>query len=170
MAEVILLRGRPGVGKTTVSNSLQARLHVPIIRKDDIYDAVAGYNDSHELRNRMSYDILYNMLETNRLLHGRVILDFPFNRAEDMRRFDERVREQGLSLRPILCVCSDERIWAERFEARKLAPRPNQLITDFEELKRHYGDLSIDPIEGELIVDTVENIGAILERILDYLN
>lgn len=46
MAEVILLRGRPGVGKTTVSNGLQARLHIPIIRKDDIYDAVAGYNDS----------------------------------------------------------------------------------------------------------------------------
>jgi broad-specificity NMP kinase len=80
VAEVILLRGRPGVGKTTISNRLSSELNVPIIRKDDFYDVIANYNEDHEQRNKVAYGILFRLLQTNANTNMRYILDFPFNK------------------------------------------------------------------------------------------
>lgn len=169
MGEIILFRGRPGVGKTAVSDALSAHHNIPIIRKDDFYDVIAVFNPDHGQRNRMSYDILYRILDTNLRIQTRFILDFPFNRKEDMGRFKTWLEERGFKLKSILLVCSDEAIWAERFNKRQSNPMPNQLITDFQELKRHYGDLSIEPMSGELVVDTVASLDSILLRITAYL-
>ncbi|CAG7599863.1 hypothetical protein PAESOLCIP111_00346 [Paenibacillus solanacearum] len=169
MGEVILLRGRPGVGKTVISNRLGSRLHAPVIRKDDFYDVIAGYNDNHEQRNKVSYGILFRLLDTNAQAPSRFILDFPFNNNEEMNRFAEWLSTRNYCLKSILCNCSDEGIWAERFHERKANPLPNQLITDFAKLKSHYGDLSIRPLKGELVVDTVEPLDTIVEYIMAYL-
>lgn len=169
MAELILFRGRPGVGKTTISDLLSAKLNIPIIRKDDFYDIIAEYNPDHEQRNRMSYGILYQLLETNSRVDQSLVLDFPFNKQEDMDRFKNWLQERGYMLKSILCVCSNEAIWAERFNQRQLNPLPNQLITDFQKLKQHYGDLRIEPMPDELVVDTVEPLETILERITSYI-
>lgn len=166
MTTVILFRGRPGVGKTAVSNRLSERLRCPVIRKDDIYDVLAGTVDGHDSRNRLSYGILYKMLESNASNRSSVILDFPFNREDEMKAFRMWLRDKGIALVSVLCTCSDEKLWASRFEVRKDNPLPNQLITDFEQLKRHYGgDLTIAPIEGELVVDTVEHLERIVEKV-----
>ena len=47
MNKVILFRGKAGVGKTTLSNESSKRLNIPVLRKDDIYDAVASYIEEH---------------------------------------------------------------------------------------------------------------------------
>jgi adenylate kinase family enzyme len=170
VAEVILLRGRPGVGKTTISDRLSAELNIPIFRKDDMYDIIAGYNDDHNQRNRMCYAILRQMLRTNAVVQGRLLLDFPFNGEQDMRRFAGWLEEQRIRLIPVLCICSNESLWAERFNRRKLDPAPNQLITDFDELKGYVKDLTITPYKDELIVDAVQPLDTIIRQILAYLN
>lgn len=38
---VILFRGRAGVGKTTLSSALGKRLQIMVIHEDDIFDKVA---------------------------------------------------------------------------------------------------------------------------------
>lgn len=109
MPEVILFRGRPGVGKTTLSDRLSARLNLPILRKDDLYDEIARFNEVHEQRNQISYGILFKMLETNSVMNGRFIVDFPFNREEELRKFALWLAEHHYGLKSILCVCSHER-------------------------------------------------------------
>ncbi|MDF2658937.1 MAG: hypothetical protein K0Q94_1728 [Paenibacillus sp.] len=171
MTTVILFRGRPGVGKTSVSNRLSERLRYPIIRKDDIYDVLAGTVDGHDNRNRLCYGILYQMLDTNASNGSSVILDFPFNRKEDMSALRQWLDSKRIVFKSVLCVCSDETIWAKRFEERKENPLPNQLITDFEQLKRHYGgDLTIVPVDGELVVDTIEPLERIVEKVMEYIS
>lgn len=169
MPQIILVRGRPGVGKTAISDRLSKLLSATIIRKDDYYDMVAAYVESHESRNKISYAMLFQFLETNRYVKGQWILDFPFNREEDMIRFRDWLFSRGYALFSVLCVCSDENVWAERFNRRKLNPLPNQLITDFAELKAHYGDLSIAPIENEWIVDTVKPLDSIVDNIVSFV-
>jgi hypothetical protein len=97
-------------------------------------------------------------------------LDFPFNKEEDMSNFTNWLTAHNYSLKSILCTCSDEKIWAKRFNVRKLNPLPNQLITDFDELKDYYNDLSIEPFKDELIIDTIEPLDAIIQKALAYLN
>ncbi|WP_164545610.1 AAA family ATPase [Paenibacillus albus] len=169
MGEIILLRGRPGVGKTTISNLLMVELNIPVIRKDDFYDVIAEYYENHELRNKVSYGILFRMLQTNAGSNKRFILDFPFNQEEEMRNFEQWVLNQNYILKSIRCICSDKKIWANRFNIRKLNPLPNQLITDFDELCHYYKDLSMKPMDGELVIDTVDSLDANVHRILAYL-
>ncbi|CAG7615565.1 AAA family ATPase [Paenibacillus allorhizosphaerae] len=169
MGEVILLRGRPGVGKTTISDRLGPMLNVPIIRKDDFYDVISDYNDNHEQRNKVSYGILFRLLQTNASTNMRYILDFPFNKEEEMNHFKLWLESRDYGLKSILCTCSDEKIWAERFNKRKSNPLPNQLITDFDELKSYYKVLSIQPMDGELVIDTVESMDSIMDQIKVYL-
>jgi len=169
MAEVVLFRGRPGVGKTTLSNRLSSQLNIPIIRKDDFYDTIAFYNDHHEQRNKISYGILFRLLQTNASIDTRTILDFPFNKEEEMANFVNWLKSRNYRLTSVLCTCSDEQIWAERFHHRKQDPLPNQLITDFDELKRYYTDLSIPPFDGELVVDTIEPVDSIVDKIIAHM-
>jgi hypothetical protein len=88
-------------------------------------------------------------------------LTSPSIRKEDMERFKTWLEERGFKLKSILLVCLDEAIWAERFNKRQSNPLPNQLITDFQELKRHYGDLNLEPLSGELVVDTAASLDSI---------
>jgi len=169
LGEIILFRGRPGVGKTTISDRLSYELKVPVIRKDDYYDVIANYNENHEQRNKVSYGILFRLLQTNAGTNMRYILDFPFNREEEMSKFAQWLVNRNYVLRSILCICSDEKMWADRFNVRKLNPLPNQLITDFYELKNYYKDLNIKPIDGELVIDTVESVDSIVDKVLTYL-
>ncbi|SFL00193.1 AAA domain-containing protein [Paenibacillus sp. 1_12] len=170
MSDIILFRGRPGVGKTTISDLLSSQLNIPIIRKDDFYDVVASYNDIHDQRNKVSYGILFRILESNKKMNGRFILDFPFNQEEDVTRFSDWLKEHNYFLKSILCICSNEKIWADRFNKRKVNPMPNQLITDFIELKQYYKDLSIKPLEGELVVDTTDELDSIISNVTKYIN
>jgi hypothetical protein len=66
-------------------------------------------------------------------------------------------------------ICSDREVWKERFNKRSENPAPNQLTTDLDELERHYGDLNLKPLEGEIVVDTVESAESILKQLATHI-
>ncbi len=158
MVKVIVFRGKAGVGKTTISTAVAQKLNIPIIRKDDIYDSIARHVESHELRNAACYDILYRIVETNLLCGLNVVVDAGFHRLEDILQFKTWIQNINATFVSLLCICSDENIWAERIKKRSVNPKPNNLITDFNNLKLHYGDLEAEALINEKILDTVERI------------
>lgn len=164
MEKVIVFRGKAGVGKTTISNEVGKKLNMPIIRKDDIYDSIASYVNNHENRNKACYATLYKILESNILNGLDVIVDAGFHCLDQILHFKTWVLNKNAIFVPLLCICSDEDIWAERFNKRSLNPRPNNLITDFEELKLHYKDLRTEPLKNEIILDTIYNIDILVEN------
>ncbi|MBZ9685874.1 ATP-binding protein [Clostridium estertheticum] len=166
MGKVIVFRGKAGVGKTTISNEIGRILNIPIIRKDDIYDSIANYIDNHELRNKACYNTLYKIVETNILNNLDVIVDAGFHYLEQALQFKTWVLNKNAIFVPLLCICSDEKIWAERFDMRRHNPQPNNLITDFRELKLHYKDLKTDSLKNEKILDTIYSIDSLVESAL----
>lgn len=138
---------------------------MPVLRKDDIYDAAATYVEDHGIRNKISYDSLFKMLESNISSETSLILDYPFQRDEEVLNLQRWCKERNLQLVSVLVVCSDREIWKSRFNVRSQNPTPNQLITDLDELERHYGDLILKPLEDEIVIDTVESIEIILKQL-----
>lgn len=167
--KIILFRGRPGTGKTTLSNAFAKMCHFPIFRKDDIYDSLYLHLDEHDKRSKLSYEILYKILETNLNNNSTFILDFPFQNSADYSIIEKWTTERNINFKSILVTCSDEKLWAERFNIRAENPAPNQLITNFDELKEHYVTLQIDPEQGELVVDTVESVESNILRVVEFI-
>ena len=164
MAKVIVFRGKAGVGKTTISNAVAQKLRIPVIRKDDVYDPFAAYVESHEIKNRACYDVLYRIVETNLSNGLNVIVDAGFHSMEDIMRFRNWTISKDAIFISFLCICSDEDIWAERFNRRSQDPKPNNLITDFNDLKLHYGDLKTDALADETILDSIDNIDTLVDK------
>lgn len=168
MAKVIVFRGKAGVEKTTISTVVSKKMNIPIIRKDDIYDSIAGYVEDHELRNSICYEVLLKIVETNLFSGLDVIVDAGFHRLEDILQFKDQIQIENTKVVSLLCICSDENIWAARVNERRLNPRPNNLITDFKKLRLHYKSLKTDALEGEKVLDTVDSLNNLVtEAILE---
>lgn len=168
--KVILIRGKAGVGKSYISNLLAKKLNVAIIRKDDIYDTVANYVDDHEVRNKICYDIMHKMIESNIESDADIIVDAPFHYLNQVERFDNWISDKKGKLISFCCNCSDEELWSKRFNLRKENPKPNNQITDFNELKRHYSDMRTIPMAGEVELDTKHDIDKLLMMVHEKIN
>lgn len=166
---IILFRGRPGVGKSTVSNTLAKDRKLPILRKDDIYDSAATYIEDHTIRNKISYDSLFKILESNTYSGTSLILDYPFQRDEEVINLEMWCKSHDLHLISVLVICSDREIWKQRFNKRSKNPTPNQLITNLDELEQHYGDLNLKPLENEIVVDTTKSVQTILKQLITHI-
>lgn len=168
--QLILFRGRPGTGKTTMSNLLSRKINIPVLRKDDIYDSIISLSNSHDQRNQITFNILYTILQSNMHSRCNLILDCPFQFDEDIKLLRAWSKNHQVHLKTILVVCSDESMWAERFKERAKNPAPNQLITDFDGFKARYNKMQLKPDEGELLIDTINPPDQNLMAIVDFVN
>jgi tRNA uridine 5-carbamoylmethylation protein Kti12 len=171
MSKIILLRGKAGVGKTFISNELGKRLNIPIIRKDDIFDTVFNYISDNVLINNMCYEMIFKIVQTNLRINADIIIDCPFHFNNQLLDLKKRIENDKGVFKPILCICSNETVWAERFNLRKANPSPNNIITEFKEMKQHYINKGIEsiPIEGELILDSINDIDELMKQTITYL-
>jgi predicted kinase len=166
--KIILFRGRPGTGKTTLSSAFAKHTNFPILRKDDVYDSVVGFVNEHDIRNKISHRVLYNILESNLKNNCIFVLDYAFQYPGDLQIIRKWCDERGVVLKSILVTCSDEKLWAERLKMRADNPAPNQLLTDFESFKKLYGTMQLYPETGELFVDTVNQTEKVLEQVIRF--
>lgn len=167
---IILFRGRPGTGKTVLSDAVATQTDLPVLRKDDFYDAAAEFVAEHDVRNRMSYRALYKVLESNSNNQSTLILDYPFQHPGDLGLIGRWSAENGARLKSVLVTCSDERLWAQRLEERAINPAPNQLITNFQSFQKFYGTMQLTPEVGELLVDNVGSIEDVLPQIIRFIS
>ncbi|TLS52414.1 ATP-binding protein [Paenibacillus antri] len=169
MSKIILFRGMSGTGKTTLSNILGKRIHVPVLHKDDIYDAVAESVPGHEIRNKICFDFLFRFLQTVIDSSAVIILDFGLNHVDDVRNLRSWIEERGGTLLSFYCICSDESIWSERISDRCANPLPNQRITDLSDLKEHYKKVNTEKLEGEIVLDTIKEPESLIDQVESFL-
>lgn len=167
--KIVLFRGRPGAGKTAAAKALSERLHLPVLCKDDIYDKLAEWITTYEARSKATHEILYAILTTNSSADCTFILDFPYQRESDLQKLSDFCAQYSVNFKPVLVTCSDELLWAARIKQRSENPAPNQIITDFEEFKRYYGTMHIEPRPGELLIDSSRPLQDNIEAVIRYI-
>lgn len=168
MGTVYIFRGIAGTGKSTLSNMLARHLSIPVIRKDDIVDALKSTPDidSSAINNALCYNILRGIAQTNLDLGADFILDIALGDRQNAKHFIDRLDLKENRAGCFLVVCSDENEFKRRHLARISNPLPHQVFTSYEHVLEHYKNADGAPLPGEYVIDTAaapkESFGEVL--------
>lgn len=166
MSKIYLFRGKAATGKSTIANRLSKELHIPVFRKDDIYDSLSKYQLDHSLKNNVSYDILIKIIQTNIDLGCDFIIDIALPHNPFIAEFLSQINFRDSKLQQFLCVCSDKEIWENRINERVKNPLPNQIFANAYEAANHYSKFEISLLDNENLIDSADNIEIIINQII----
>lgn len=169
--QVILFRGKAGVGKTTIATALAAKLGHVLVSRDTIFDPMRETGVPAGLADQATWAIIRNIIRQNAMQDTTLILDLSLN---DLAYFEQFRSYLDAFNPPItLCsfhlYCSDKQSWRNRIEARAAAPKPNQTITDFDQLLAHYAGIKDVPASGETMIDTAAPLENCVDKIMERL-
>src|SRR5215831_1073115 len=114
---LIALKGPAGCGKSTLGRALSEYLGWPLIDKDDVKDILDGHTPE---AGPLAYDILFNITRRQLLQGLNVICDSPLVSNRSYQRARNFAAETSASLAIVECRCSDEWIWSQRIDSRKV--------------------------------------------------
>ncbi|MCL2158022.1 MAG: ATP-binding protein [Oscillospiraceae bacterium] len=168
MGNIYIFRGKAATGKTTLSNMLARKLFIPVLCKDDVVDALkmTETTDKNLVNNRVCYNILYKIIQTNLDLGVDIILDIALGDRQSFKTFSERLDYKSNKVINFFVTCSDENEWRKRHEERIKNPKPHQVFQSFEHVVEHYKNADFAPFEYEHIIDTTDTIEHSFEEIL----
>ena len=160
MGTVYIFRGKAATGKTTLSDMLARELSIPIIRKDDVVDALKMTQKTNKdlVSNEVCYNILHKIIQTNLDLGIDLILDIALGDRNNAKFFFDRLDFKDYKIVSFFLVCSDENEWRRRHEERIKNPLPNQVFKSFEHVVEHYRNADFNPFEHEHVIDTANII------------
>lgn len=171
MGNIYIFRGKAATGKTTLSHMLAKELLTPIICKDDVIDALKMTESTEGgVNNRVCYNILHKIIQTNLYLGVDLILDIALGDRAHFKTFSDRLDFKGSQIISFFVTCSDENEWRRRHEERIANPKPNQSFKSFEHVVEHYKKADFTPFDHEFVIDTICSAEASLSEILEIIN
>ena len=171
MGNVYLFRGLAATGKTTLSDMLAKKLSIPVIRKDDIVDALKSTADIEDwmITNSICYNILHKIIQTNLDLGADLIVDVGLGNKPNSKIFYDRFDFSNNKVVKFVVICSDESEWKRRHEERIKNPSPNQMFISFEHVKEHYKNADVTPFDDEHVIDTANTLEECFKIIINNL-
>lgn len=166
---LILLKGHPATGKSTLARALARRLHWPLIDKDDVKDFIAELPGG----NGLAYEVAWRVVSTQLSLGISVIVDTPLSYPMSYQKGRELVQEYGATLRVVETLL-DEEVWRQRLESRDLPPQSNHKIhswASMQALLDRYDNCWRYPIDPahHLRVDTAVDAERLVDIVLEEL-
>ena len=167
---LIVMRGLPGCGKSTLSRALSKHLNWPLIDKDDVRDMLG---DEIPGIGGLAYEIMFNVARRQLLQGLNVICDSPLVARVSYDRAKAIANETQAYLAVIECACSDESLWRSRITERKTQGLPTHHQTDwdsFQEYRRFYlSQANYALLRPHLVVDTAKPLHDCFAEILAWL-
>jgi hypothetical protein len=69
--------------------------------------------DTHQQRNKICYDLIYQFIDTNLKVKADVIVDCPYRDHNDLDKFSGFVTNRDGILKSVLCACNNEKLWQQ---------------------------------------------------------
>ncbi len=168
---LIVFKGMPGSGKSSLARAFSRDQGWPLIDKDDIKDIIDGKADD---AGRLAYDAMFNIARRQLLLGLSVICDSPLTFGGLYQQARDLAAETGAKLAIIECYCGDEQIWRERINARKAMHLPAHHQTDWDALqayRRAIADEINYPIsDRHLVLDTTAPLAELVNQVIAWLD
>ena len=167
MGNVYIFRGKAASGKTTLADMLAKKYRIPIIRKDDIVDAVKTTPgiDKSLANNTIYYNIVRKLIQTNLDIGADMILDVALGDRNYAKAFFDSLDFKDNQPIWFFIVCSDEAEFRKRHEARLLNPLPHQSFKSYDHVVEHYKNTDFNPFEYDHVIDTAQPLDKCFEEI-----
>ena len=171
MKSLVLMKGHPGSGKSTIARELGRTLVWPVIDKDDVRDWFWYFDEMNPEAGRYAYDAMWQVAETQLSLGLSVICDSPLSEIVGYQDGLSLAARHNVDILVVECICTDEAEWRRRIEARTGKGKPGHHIVTWEQmlaLLDRYGDRPNYPIDPDhfVKVDTAQPIEVSLQQIL----
>jgi 8-oxo-dGTP pyrophosphatase MutT (NUDIX family)/predicted kinase len=163
---LLLMKGPPGSGKSTVAREIGRRLRWPVIDKDAFRDLLPDELGGVSYRAMM--DVAARQLE----IGLSVVADSPLGYGESYHRAVQHGRETGARLLVVECKCSDEAEWRRRIEQRARRGLASHHATEWSRVDAFHQRAAADPYEVDvprLVVDTVAPLDEAVARVLAWI-
>jgi predicted kinase len=168
-ARLIVFSGVPGVGKSTLAESVGARLGIPVFATDWLLGALTPFGGRHlDDLMQIASELLTTLALRQLTLGQSAILDHPAEAVADRERWQSLARRAAAEFIPVLCVCSDQALHRSRLEGRTRGIPGWHDAGSWPNVQRRLAAFPPWP-EGTLTVDTTnpheDNLATVVRRI-----
>ena len=167
MGTIYIFRGKAATGKTTLSDMLAKKTSIPVIRKDDVVDALKSSQniDKESINNEVCYNILYSIIQTNLNLGTDLILDIALGDRKNATWFFNRLDFKNNSIVKFFIDCTDKEEWKRRHMERFENPLLHQSFKSYDHLIEHYSKADINPFDDEHVIDSANTLETCFDEI-----
>ncbi len=169
--KLVMFKGFPGSGKSTLSRALSRQLHWPLIDKDDVKDV---FSEQVPDAGNLSYDVMLNIVRRQLLQGLDVICDSPFTHLTTYEQVQHIAKKTHAHLLIIECFCSDEELWSKRINNRKSYNLPSHHMIDWETVqtyhRQHFAEANFPITHPHLLVDTAKPLAQSVAEAIEWLN
>ena len=163
---LLLMKGPPGSGKTTIARELGRRLRWPVIDKDVFRDLLPDDLGG------LSYEAMLDLAERQLAIGLSVIADSPLGYGTGYRKALAIAERTGTNVGVVECRCSDPAEWRRRIEGRAGTGLAEHHATDWAKVDAFHGRTADDPFEIDvpsIAIDTAAPVEQSMGRVMDWL-
>lgn len=174
MAKIIIFRGKAATGKTTLSDLVSSRLHIPVLRNDDVLDRMFEYLEGQFLyKNKVAYDILTSLININLDNDIDLVVDVGLVDNPSFLHFFEQLKVKGHEVHQFFCSCSDIVEWRRRLGQRLSNPHRHWLFDNVEDYERYFNGCKTSVLLTETVLDSkkgVEELYGVICKQIDFVS
>ena len=160
---LIVMRGYPGTGKSTIARALATALHAPLVDRDIIRQMAVDILGNLPAIGRFSYELMFALTREQLKLGLSVVIDTPLTYRTTYEQAQQLAQTFSIPMLVVHCKCPPE-VQKRRLEGRKGMVSEFQ-ITSWEEWLRWQPRFEEFEDEG-CVIDTSNPLDESLAKVI----
>src|SRR5216683_4851969 len=160
---LIVMRGYPGTGKSTIARAIAAALHAPLIDRDILRQKAVDIFGDHPQVGRFSYEMMFALTKEQLSLGLSVVVDTPLTYHTTYEQSKELASAYHTPMLVVHCQCPPE-VQKRRLEGRKGKVSEFQITSweEWEQWKPRFEEYE----DGGCVIDTSNPMDESLARMM----